>query len=204
MSKFKIYRVNEADPKTIGHQSKMLVLGYSILFLLTYFTLNSNLLVKELNFSKSTYYFILSILFLTTLFFAFKIKRQIKRLIKIGTIEFTQTKIKKEIGDLRTEIPFEKILRIELEKHLRALTVFQSKTDAVTYILKIVQTDLIEDQLVVSEKSVDFGQKMSLVNTLKTLEKISNLDIVIKPSRTVMAKTAPAPTRSSTNQTRRH
>jgi hypothetical protein len=179
MSKFKIYRVDEADPKIIGHQSKMLVLGYSILFLLTYFTINSHLLVKELHFSKLAYYIILSILFLATLFFVFKIKRQIKNLNKIGTLEFTQTKIKKEIGDLKTEIPFDRILRIEIEKHLRALTVFQSKTGAMTYIIKIIQTDLKEDQLVVSEKSVDFGQKISLVNTFKTLQKISNLDIVI-------------------------
>jgi hypothetical protein len=179
MSKFKIYRIDSPDPGIIGHQSKKLVIGYSVLFLLTYFALNSNLLVKELHFPKLIYYIILSILVLTTLALVIIIKRQLKDLKKIGSLEFTQTKINKVIGDLKAEIPYDRINRIEIEKHLRALTVFQSKTGFLTYIIKIVQYDSKEDLFVVSEKSADSGQKFSIINTLNMVKKLGNFDVIL-------------------------
>ena len=100
-------------------------------------------------------------------------------MLQIGTLEFTKTCIKKVIGDLKTEYDFNKILKIELEQHLQAITVFESKSGYLTYIVKIIQRDFKEDQFIVSEKSIDFGQKISLVDTFKTLEKISDLDIMI-------------------------
>ena len=98
---------------------------------------------------------------------------------QIGTLEFTKTSIKKVIGDLKTEYNFDNIKKIEIEKHLQAITVFESKSGYLTYIVKIIQHDLKEDQFIVSERSIDFGQKISLIDTFKTLEKISNLDIII-------------------------
>ena len=59
------------------------------------------------------------------------------------------------------------------------LIAFYAPIQYLTYIVKIIQHDLKEDQFIVSEKSIDFGQKISLVDTFKTLEKISDLDIVI-------------------------
>jgi hypothetical protein len=100
-------------------------------------------------------------------------------MLQIGTLEFTKTCIRKEIGDLKTEYNFDKIRKIELDKHLQAITVFESKSGYLTYVVKIIQRDLKEDQFIVSEKSIDFGQKISLVDTFKTLEKISDLNIVI-------------------------
>lgn len=179
MSKFYIYRIDAKDPKTLGQNRKRLIIVYSVLFLLTYFTINSNVLFKEHSISRLTYYIILSFLIITTLSIAFIIRRQIKNIKKIGTLEFTKTTIRKEIGDLKTEFPIDKIKRIEVDKHLRALTVFGSKTGSLTYIIKILQFDFKEDQFVVSDKPADSKQKLSIIDTLNTLKNITNLDIKI-------------------------
>ena len=179
MSKYDLYRIDATDPKILGKRSKRLIIGYSILLLLTYFTLNSNIFIKEHRISKLTYHIILFFLIIATLFLIFIIRRQIKKIKKIGTLEFTRTTIRKEIGDLITEYQIEEIIRIEVNKHLRALTVFGSKTGSLTYIIKIIQNDLKEDQFVVSDKPSDYGKKLSLIDTLNTLKKIANLDIKI-------------------------
>jgi len=179
MSKFKIFRSSHNDPKKMRKQNRKLIIGYSFLFLLTMLTINSNIFKKLFVVSMTNYIIILFILISITLFFVIKIRKQSKQMLQIGTLEFTKTCIKKVIGDLKTEYDFNKILKIELEQHLQAITVFESKSGYLTYIVKIIQRDFKEDQFIVSEKSIDFGQKISLVDTFKTLEKISDLDIMI-------------------------
>jgi hypothetical protein len=180
MSKFKIYRIDLKDPKIIGRQNKRLIFGYSILSLLTMLMINSHILRREHNISRMAYFAILSSLILITLYFVFKIKRQLKQIKNIGTLEFTKTSIRKEIKDLRSEYPLDKIFRIELEKHIKAISVFGNKRGYMTYIIKIINLDSQEDQFVISELSSDFQQKISIIDTLKTLEKISGLKIVFK------------------------
>jgi hypothetical protein len=179
MSKFKIYRINTADPKDSVRQNKRLYTGYSVLLILTYFVFYSDLPKKWINLNGVIYYIIIAVLIISTLFVGFRAWRQIHQLKKIGTLEFTQTTIRKEISDLKTEFRLDNILRIEAEEHFKALTVFQSNTGSVTYIIRIIKKDLQEDQLVVSEKSVDFGEKLSIINTLNTIKKIANIEVKI-------------------------
>lgn len=185
MSKFKIYRVNTADPKDSAKQNRRLYAGYSVLLILVYVAFYSDLLEKGLNIPGVIYYAIFAVLIIATLFVGFRIWRQIRQLKKIGTLEFTQTTIRKEIGDLKTEFRLDNILRIEAEEHFKALTAFQSNTGSVTYIIRIIKKDLQEDQFVVSDKSVDFGEKLSIINTLNTIKKIANIEVKINKTNKI-------------------
>lgn len=175
MSKFRIYRADSADPKLTGRQNKKLYMAYSFLFLLIMLTMNIHINSHDKK-SSLVFYLLIGTLILITLWLVFEMKRQSRSLQKIGILEFTGTSVKKEIGDLTSSYPYDNILKIELERHLRTLTNYGSKTGSLTHILKIIYKDLKEENFIVSDRSMDFGQKISIIETLKTLKSLSRLD----------------------------
>ena len=99
---------------------------------------------------------------------------------RIGILEFTKTNIKKEIGDLKSSYKYNDILKMELEVYIRDVTISWNKKSSLTRLLKIIHKDSTEDTFIVSDKSLDFKQKICIVDSLKTLKAIAGLDILIK------------------------
>jgi hypothetical protein len=180
MSKFKIYQSTTSDPKKLATQSKVVIGGYTTIYLLIMVGLNSNLFISKLYDNGIIIAFILLTLILLTLIIIHVLRKKLKQIKQIGNIEFSKTMIRKEIGDFKTEYLFNAIHKIEVTKHIRALTVFQSNTGYLTYIVKIITNDFYEEQFIVSEISYDSKKKISLLDTIETLKKISNLDISVK------------------------
>ena len=112
----------------------------------------------------------LVIMILIAILLVFEMKRQSKSLVKIGTLEFTSSSVTKKIGDLTSGISYDNIIKIGIERHLRALTIAGSKTGSLTHIIKIIHKDLTEENFIISDRSIDFGQKISIHDTLKTLK----------------------------------
>jgi hypothetical protein len=98
---------------------------------------------------------------------------------KIGTIEFTKTNVKKEIGDLTSSYSYNDLIKIELEDYFKDVSLSWNKPDTLTKSLKIVHKDFTEESFIISNKSIDFKQKISIVDSLKTLKKLTGLDIHI-------------------------
>ncbi len=103
-----------------------------------------------------------------------------RSLQRIGTIEFTKTNVKKMIGDLSSSLTYNDLHRIELEDYFRDVSLSCNKSNTLTKSITIVHKDLTEETFIVSDKSIDFGQKISIADSLKTLKKISEIDIKIK------------------------
>jgi hypothetical protein len=176
MSKYKILRCNDKDPKKIRKQNRRLIIVFSIVYILIFLTSNLKIFAKQ--------FLILNtltpvILILITVFLIKKIRKQSKQMLQIGTMEFTKSSIKIEIEDFKTEYHFDSVQKIEVEKHLQAVTVFESKSGYLTYILKIIHQNLKTDHFILSDRSIDFGQKMGLIDTLRTLQRIAHTNIVI-------------------------
>ncbi|HVN58110.1 MAG TPA: hypothetical protein VMT63_07430 [Bacteroidales bacterium] len=103
-----------------------------------------------------------------------------KSLQKIGVLELTKTCINKEIGDLVTKHRYDEIVKLELEDYFRDVTVSLRKSNSLTKSLKIFFKNQTEEVLIISSKSLDFKQKISVVDSLNTLKKITEIDIRIK------------------------
>jgi uncharacterized UPF0146 family protein len=99
---------------------------------------------------------------------------------RIGILEITRTNIKKEIGDLTCTYKYDDILKMELEIYIRDVTISLKKQGSLTRMLKIIHKDSTEETFIVSDKSLDFKQKISIADSLKTLKAITGLDILIK------------------------
>ena len=75
---------------------------------------------------------------------------------------------------------YEDILRIELEVYTRDVTISLTRTSSITHLLRIILRDYTEDSFVISDKSLDFKQKFGIEDSLKTICKITGVDILIK------------------------
>ena len=179
MSKFKIYRVDSSDPALIGRKNKKLYVTYIAVLFLIMFIFNFHSSLKRNETATIIFYSIFCILILVALFIIVKMRSQSKNLKKIGTLEFTKSSVKKEIGDLTSSYPYENIESIVLEKHLRALTYTASKSGSLTHIIKIIQKDSTRENFIVSGISLDYGHKISIIETLKTLKRVVGLNTVI-------------------------
>jgi hypothetical protein len=176
LSKFRIYRADTADPKEVSRRNKKFYMAYVFLGLLVILT--SNIHSDSGNKGSTLIIHIsLGIMILIAILLLFEMKRQSKALIKIGILEFTRSSVTKRIGDLISSCRYEDIIRIEIERHLRAISVGSSKTGSLTHIIRIVNKDLSEENFVISDRSVDFGQKISIHDTLKTIKNINHLSI---------------------------
>jgi hypothetical protein len=122
----------------------------------------------------------LPVLALIYFFLLKKMRSTINNLKTIGEIEITQSGLKKRIGDSLTEYNFQLIKELTLTKHLPATRIRESKSRYFSYILKIVFHDKPEESFVVSDRSVDHNQKISITETMRTLKKIVPFEVKIE------------------------
>jgi len=114
--------------------------------------------------------------------FAVLLLRKIKKnnkLDTIGEIEITQSGLKKKVGDSVLIYNFHSIKELTLTKHMPATSMKESKSGYFSYILKIESTDGNEESLVISDRSVDYNHKLSVLDTVKTLKKIVPFSVQI-------------------------
>ena len=159
MSKFRIYQANSSDPALIGRKNKKLYVAYLALLFFIMIAINIHSSLKRSNTATILFYIIFIVLILVVVYLIITMKRQSKNLKKIGTLEFTKSFIKKEIGDLTSSYRYENIESIELEKHLRALTSTASKTGSLTHIIKIIQKDSVYENFIISGISLTINPK---------------------------------------------
>lgn len=179
MSKFRIYRADTTDPRKTGRQNKKLYLAYGFLTILLMLTINVH--INSDNKRSSVFYpIILIILIAATIWMVIEMKRQSRALRKIGILEFTKSAVTKHIGDLYSSSSYNDIVKIEIERHLREFSVFSSKSGSLTHIIKFVHKDNSEENFVISDRSMDFGQKISILDTLKTLKSTIGLYYLVK------------------------
>jgi len=108
-----------------------------------------------------------------------KLRSDNSKIKTIGEIEFTQSGINKKLGDSSYSYPFSSIKRLELQKHIPAVTIRESKSGFFSYILGITFTNSSQEFLIVSDKPIDKKENLSISETIKTLKKITPLDIEI-------------------------
>jgi hypothetical protein len=106
-------------------------------------------------------------------------KKQVENLKEIGTLEFTKTCIKKEIGNLSMTYEYDIILQIEVEKYLRDLSISSNKNGPSIYILKITCRNSSQDNFIVSNRSLDFRQRIGIIDTLKTIKSMTGLNTIL-------------------------
>jgi hypothetical protein len=179
LSKFRIYRADLADPSLIAKRNKKLYIAYMVMFFLLLFAVNVSTEIHGHKKLLFIYYITLGGLILSNSLIILKMKRQMKKLREIGTLEFTQTTLKKELGDLRITYPFSEIQKMEINRYIRDLSIYNGKTGALAYILKITHKDDSEDSFIVSDKSIDFRKKISLADTIRILRSNARLNASI-------------------------
>jgi hypothetical protein len=182
MSKFKIYRAESSDPKKVGQRNKRLYIVYTIVFFLLLLTINLYYKFKEEHYSLILYYSILTVFICITALVIYRMKKQVNNLQTIGTLEFTKTCIKKEIGDLSMTYYYDSMLQIEVEKYLRDLSISSNKNGPSIYILKITNKNSSQDNFIVSNRSIDFRQKIGIIDTLKTVKSMTGLNTILNNS----------------------
>lgn len=180
MSKYRIYRANFSDPKQTGWKNKRLYTAFILLFFLLLQLPNYCHLLNPKKFSWVGYFTFTCILVLIIGLLYKMLKSMSNSLQRIGILEVTRTNIKKEIGDLKSVYKYEDIVRMELDLYIRDVTLSWNKTSSLTRMLKIIHKDSTEDTFIISDKSLDFKQKISIVDSLKTLKAITGLEILIK------------------------
>jgi len=178
MSKYKILRVDHYDPISVGKRRRHINIIFAAVVMIAAPTIT--LIHQKFNFGIDETNLILMIFFLVLLFFLFsRFKFQNNKYKTIGDIEFTTKRIIKRIGDTVSETSYDSIESIELQKHIPALTVAESKSGFYTYILSIKFKDSHKDCLVVSDRPLDKMQNLSITDTIKTLQRINAIKIII-------------------------
>jgi hypothetical protein len=178
MSKFRILRIDHFDPVSIGKKNRFLYTVYGIiptLFIISFNLGNYGPMSYALRLLIS-----LPILILLYFFLLRKMRSTIDNLKTIGEIEITQSGIRKRIGDATCEYSFQLIKELKLIKHIPATRIRESKSRYFSYILKIIFHNKPEELLVVSDRSIDHNQKISLADTMKTLKKIVPFPVTLE------------------------
>jgi hypothetical protein len=179
MSKFKIYRTISPDPGKTGRKNRLLYIVYTVAFSLLFLTINFYYKFEEKHFPLISYFSILILLIIITVFVFYRMKKQVRDLKPIGTIEFTKTSVKKVIGDLETSCTYDSILEIEAGKYLREMTVSVVKNGPSIYIIKIINKDNTQASFIVSNRSTDFRQKIGIIETLKAVRSLTGLKMIL-------------------------
>lgn len=179
MSSFRIYQVNHFDPAIAGQNVRRQVVFYIIL--IPVFELIFEFCIRVLKIGAEllclTY---LPLIIGIYIFLFYRLGLKLKRIKTIGEIEFTRTCFKKRLGDSATEYKFQTIKKIELIRHFPKVGISGSSSENFTYILKISFFRSSAESFIVSNSPTDTGLNISIVNTLKTLKKLSGLNIVIE------------------------
>jgi hypothetical protein len=178
MSSFRILRIDHYDPVSVGKKNRFLYTIYGIVP--TLFVLSFNL--GQYGTMSFGIRLMISIPFLGLIYFLLlkKMRATIDNIKPIGEIEITQSGLKKRIGDSISEYSFQSIKELKLIKHIPATRIRESKSRYFSYILKIVFHNKQEESIVVSDRSVDHNQKISITDTIKTLKKIVPFEVLIE------------------------
>ena len=179
MSQFRIYQINHYDPCMVGRKKRRQAILYGAM---------STVFITLLQIGLGIFHFKFALLFFVllppilgiSLYLHLIFKSALKQIKTIGEIEFTRTTIKKRIGDTLVEYEVNSIEKIELQKHIPALSAGISKGGYFSYIIKIIFLDSTSESLVVSDKPVDKRVNLSIVDTMKTLKKFIKPEIIIK------------------------
>lgn len=177
MSKFRILRVDDPDPSGMGKRNRLFYTIYGILPVL--FVLAVNLGTLHTKYNSIVFLLSVVILGLISFYIIRKIRTDIKNLKTIGELEITQSCLKKRIGDSTTEFNFQSVKELTLTKHIPGTRLKESKSGYFSFILKIEMKDGSVESMVVSDRSADYGQKLSVLETVKTLKKIVPFDVKI-------------------------
>lgn len=178
MSRFRILRIDHYDPVIVGRKNRLIYAIYGVIPFLVIMAFNMG---QFLGIDFLTRLFI-SIPFFALAYFLLlkKVRSNIDNLKTIGELEITQSCLKKWIGDSLTEYKFQLIKELKLIRHIPATRVRESKSGYFSYILKIIFHDSSNESIVVSDRSVDHNQKISIIDTMKTLKKIVPFDVIIE------------------------
>ena len=176
MSKYKIFRVDHHDPIWIGKRRRRLNILFAVVAIIS---APIFILIHQLfNIGIGETNLILMITLVGFyLFFHSKLKSENENFKTIGDIEFTKTGIIKRIGDSFSENSYESIESIELQKHIPALTISESKSGFYTYILSLNFKDSHKEKIIVSDRPLGKWQDLSITETIKTFKKITTTKI---------------------------
>ena len=171
MSRFKIYRVDHFDPEWVGKRRRRLNLIFAALAIISapLVIVIKNLL--EIGIGESNLITMILIYGFYLLLYL-KLKSENKNIKTIGDIGFSKSGIIKQIGDSVTEFKYDSINSIELQKHIPALTLKESKTGYFTYILTIQFKDSHNEIFIVSDRPAGKWQDLSITETIKTINKL--------------------------------
>jgi hypothetical protein len=178
MSRFRILRVDHYDPAVIGKKNRFMFAVYAVIPTLFMLSINTGILGS----SHLTLRLILSLVVLGLIYYFLlkKMRATINNLKTIGELEITQSCLRKHIGDSVSEYSFQQVKEIRLIKHIPSTRLKESKSRYFSYILKIVFHNKPEELLVISDRSIDHNQKISLADTMKTLKKIVPFDVILE------------------------
>ena len=171
MSKYKIYRVDHHDPAWVGKRRRLLNIVFVALAILSVPLMIIIHNLFKIGIGETNHILIISLWSFYLLIYL-KLKTENKNIKTIGDIEFTKTCIIKRIGDSITETTYDSIDSIELQKHIPALTIKESKSGFFTYILSIYFKDSRKETLIVSDRPSGKLQDLSITETIKTLKKL--------------------------------
>jgi hypothetical protein len=179
MSKYKILRIDHYDPIVVGKRRRRINIIFAVIAMLSapiiiLIHLQFNVGIAETN-------LMVMILFWGVLFLLFrKFKIENNKYKTIGDIEFTRKRIIKRIGDTFSENSYDSIESIELQKHIPALVISESKSGFYTYILSIKFKDSHKDSIIVSDRPLDKMDNLSITDTIKALKRIitTRIDII--------------------------
>jgi hypothetical protein len=179
LSKYSIYRIDNPDPAGVGRRRRRLNgIFVTVAFSIVLLFMTGPVVFKA---SFMTMYSISVVLVLAlAVFFQMRMKIENRKMKIIGDIEFTRTEIVKHIGDSVEEFSYKSIRKIELEKHIPALNIAESKSGYLTFILSLNFMDSGKECLVVSDKPIGKRQNLCIAETIKTLKNITHLEIIIK------------------------
>jgi len=178
LSKYSIYRIDNPDPAGVGRRRRRL----SYLFVVLAFSIVLLFMAGPVVFKTGfmTMYPIAVLLTLgLSVIYHLRMKYENSKLKVIGDIEFTRTEIVKHIGDSVEEFSYNSVQRIELEKHIPAINVTESKSGYLTYILSLNLIDAGRECFVFSDKPIGKRQNLCISDTLKYLRNLTSTEIII-------------------------
>lgn len=178
MSKYKILRIDHYDPIMLGKRRRRINIMFAVIAILSAPIIILMHLLFSVGIDETN--LMLMILFWGLLFLLFrKFKIESNKYKTIGDIEFTKKRIIKRIGDTFSENSYDSIESIELQKHIPALIISESKSGFYTYILSIKFKDSHKESIIVSDRTLDKMQNLSITDTIKTLKGIITTKINI-------------------------
>lgn len=178
MSRFRIFQVNHYDPEIMGRKKRRLFIVYSLFTPLIIIAFNFVFQTRHKPLLLSA--IILPVFTAVYLYAYFRLKNEPGEMKTIGDIEFSRNLIKKRIGDSATEYNLNSIKLLELKRHIPSVTAKNSKSGYFSYILRITFMNSSSESLVVSDKPLDGRQNISIVDTLTTLKKIIQPEVLIE------------------------